>query len=292
MIISSPVPSSATIGDTILELSSDEDVLPLAASGSGDVSASVEPADASAVAASEPSAARAGVSPSRLARPLLLEWSAPAAGALSTQRSRSRSASRSPVLLPVAQQDLDLAEVAGAEATGAQEEHAPVAVAVHARHAEPAAVAVAVPARLQSRLRCLRRLSRELAVATDGRVTVNFADAQSPEEQYRHCLNVVSWLQRLGSAYYIGITANPAVRWHYHAIRFDSMVLLMEAPGSHVTGALERRVLNTFLGHVRCLNVAPGGETRTPGSPHYLYVAWRRDGLIRRGTTVRSRGVL
>ena len=273
VIPSSPIPSSATIADAILDLSSDENLLPLAASGSGDVSASVEPADASAVAASEPSDARAGVSRSRLARPLLLERSAPAAGALSTQRSRSRSASRSPVLLPVAQQDLDLAEVAGAEATGAQEEHAPVAVAVRAR--------------LQG-----RRLSRELAAATDGRVTVNFADARSSEEQYRHCLNVVSAVQRQGCAYYIGITANPAVRWHYHATRFDSMLLLVEAPGSHVTGPLERRVLNTFLGHVRCLNVAPGGETRTAGAPHYLYVALRRDGLIRRGTTVRSRGVL
>ena len=86
-----------------------------------------------------------------------------------------------------------------------------------------------------------------------------------------------------GSAFYIGITENPANRWaSCHARRYDFMEILAEAPTSRTTSALERQLLLNFGAEFLCENISGGGETASGGSPHFCYVVVRRNGLLRR----------
>ena len=70
------------------------------------------------------------------------------------------------------------------------------------------------------------------------------------------------------------------------------MIVVYEAPSCSDTAALERLLISkyterfaigtTTFGSTRCLNVGSGGE-RASGSPHYCYIAFRQDDLLRRG---------
>ena len=121
-------------------------------------------------------------------------------------------------------------------------------------------------------------LSFRWSAETSGRLGANLADPDA--DHYAHARDAVSRLG--GVSFYIGITENPVNRWRYHRERFSSMTVLVEASGSHVTAPLEVRLVTFFRGRfMRCLNVGPGGESPTNGTPHYLYVAIRQDGLIR-----------
>ena len=120
-------------------------------------------------------------------------------------------------------------------------------------------------------------LSFRWSAETNGRVRANLAT--NGADHYTHALQAIRGLS--GMSFYIGITEHPVRRWRHHSSRFDFMTVLVEAPGSHVTGPLEVQLLEVLLGRLGCLNVGRGGETPTDGTPHYLYVAARRDGLLR-----------
>ena len=91
-------------------------------------------------------------------------------------------------------------------------------------------------------------------------------------------------------SFYIGITEDPLSRWYGrdgvpgHCRAYSYMIVLYEARSSSSTATLERLLIAHYHepGFLRCLNVGRGGERASAGSPHYLYVAFRQDVLIRR----------
>ena len=110
------------------------------------------------------------------------------------------------------------------------------------------------------------------------------SDPCAIEEGWCHASSRIRELAARGVAFYIGITENPARRWrgHCQAAPWDNMEVLIEAPGSNVTAELERRLINHFHHMIGCANVGPGGECRSAGRPHFLYVLVRESGLLRR----------
>jgi len=80
----------------------------------------------------------------------------------------------------------------------------------------------------------------------------------------------------------IGITLDP--QWRFwscafgeYSKKFHKMTIVYAAPFSkahrlHSTGMMERDQIGKFKSHSSCLNVAPGGEGASAGSPHFLYV--------------------
>ena len=110
------------------------------------------------------------------------------------------------------------------------------------------------------------------------------SDPRSIEEGWRHASSHIRELATHGMAFYIGITENPARRWedHCQTAPWDDMEILIEAPSSRVTGDLEHRLIGRFRPVIGCTNVGPGGECRSAGCPHFLYVLVRQSGLLRR----------
>ena len=120
-------------------------------------------------------------------------------------------------------------------------------------------------------------------------------------DAFEHACRIIAQSRR---AFYIGITEDPVRRWmgcpdmRGHCWVFSKMVVVLEAPSSIETAALERRLISHFNpsadpllsriaatlrgGNVRCLNSGPGGERASSGSPHYCYVVFRADTLVRR----------
>ena len=112
------------------------------------------------------------------------------------------------------------------------------------------------------------------------------SDPRGIEEGWGHASSRIHELAAHGMAFYIGITENPARRWgdHCEAAPWDDMEILIEAPSSRVTAELECRLINHFRPVLGCANVGPGGECRSTGCPHFLYVLVRRSGLLRRSS--------
>jgi len=110
------------------------------------------------------------------------------------------------------------------------------------------------------------------------------SDSRGIEEGWRHASSRIRELDRSGVTYYIGITENPGHRWEerYQTAPWDDMEILIEAPSSCVTAELERRLIPLFLPVFGCTNVGGGGERRSGGHPHFLYVLVRQSGLLRR----------
>lgn len=104
------------------------------------------------------------------------------------------------------------------------------------------------------------------------------------EEGWRHASARIGGIVRGGVVFYIGITEHPARRWSEHSAgsMWDDMEVLIEAPSSRATGELEERLLQRFSGAFLCQNASRGGERRSGGRPHYLYVLIGRSGLLRR----------
>ena len=125
----------------------------------------------------------------------------------------------------------------------------------------------------------------------DPRIFVRLPDASA--DAFAHCRQQVSAIARVGGgrAFYIGITEDPPRRWEEHQrVYSGGMVVLIEASSSRITSDLEVRLLEVFLprpgilsaGHSLCRNMGRGGERASAGSPHYLYVVYRPDVLLRR----------
>ena len=108
----------------------------------------------------------------------------------------------------------------------------------------------------------------------------------SEEDIGTRCRSAVAHTIAHGSYFYIGITASPTQRWlQAHSQSFDRMLVIHAATTSAATAQVERSLLTTFREHAQCLNVGPGGERPSSGSPHYVYIVSRERGsgrVIRR----------
>jgi hypothetical protein len=100
-----------------------------------------------------------------------------------------------------------------------------------------------------------------------------------------HALDQVRAVWQAGWTYYVGITENPARRWAEHGeenAHWDEMRVVCMADTSRDTAIVERFILFHCRGGLGCMNVGPGGEHASTGSPHFAYVIYARSGLIRR----------
>ena len=96
-----------------------------------------------------------------------------------------------------------------------------------------------------------------------------------------HCRAIVRRVS--DGTFYIGIANDPPKRFQQHACNgFDRMTVLAAVESSSVSGRLERGLLSEYLGKNTCMNTGAGGESASPGSPHFVYVVWREDGMMRR----------
>ena len=130
-----------------------------------------------------------------------------------------------------------------------------------------------------------RVISRLPAVGVEG------ADLEA------HCRRIVASKR---GAFYIGITEAPMVRWAGkagHRREWDGMDVIAAFVSSAESGAMERVLISAFTGRDRsaaplsdllgpsprrCQNIGRGGEHASVGSPHFVYVVWRFNTLLRR----------
>ena len=80
---------------------------------------------------------------------------------------------------------------------------------------------------------------------------------------------------RRGVFFYFGITEHTARRWSEHQAdnhSWGEMIVLMQAQSSVDTAALERSLIREHRESVLCMNVGPGGEHASSGSPHFCYM--------------------
>ena len=109
-------------------------------------------------------------------------------------------------------------------------------------------------------------------------------------------LNVEAPVTLMLRSFYIGISENVVNRWMGtagmtgHRRGWDGMTVLYEASTSRQTGALERQLIAHFMPHsLTCHNVGCGGERASAGSPHYLYIVWKDNALLRFWYKMQSR---
>ena len=143
----------------------------------------------------------------------------------------------------------------------------------------PAAAEDAYTRSEEQQQRHTRSRSRPRRAARSSEFTTNAIPTQSTYEQ---CACRVRRVLAAGRTVYLGITENYHRRWEEHSTMWDYMVVLFEARTSQITGQLERQLLSEFRGHLLCQNYGPGGERASCGSPHYLYMVVRLNGLVRR----------
>ena len=123
-------------------------------------------------------------------------------------------------------------------------------------------------------------LLREVAVNPDVDFELPNFQPESRDEWVTHCMAVI---RRCSRAFYIGISEQPLLRWESHARGgFVGMDILMVAPSSAHTGWVEAALIARCRSNLRCSNVGAGGEHASRGSPHYLYVVWNSNALMRR----------
>ena len=107
------------------------------------------------------------------------------------------------------------------------------------------------------------------------------AEPQTSSECVDHCLGVLRSCCPTGS-YYWGITENPMRRWvEGHCQTYDTMRVVVVCRTSRETGLIERQLISQSRAGYRCNNVGAGGERASAGSPHFVYLCSREDGLIR-----------
>ena len=107
-------------------------------------------------------------------------------------------------------------------------------------------------------------------------------EPQDTTEWVVHCLGVLRSCCVIGS-YYWGITENPRRRWDEdHCQTYSTMRVVAVCRTSRETAQIERQLIaHGRAGCYRCNTVGPGGERASAGSPHFVYLCRRQDGLIR-----------
>ena len=90
----------------------------------------------------------------------------------------------------------------------------------------------------------------------------------------QHSDAVVRKIVARRKGFYVGITRDPARRWEQHQLRriWSHMTIVVEARDSSLSRAVEMQILLFWRGNQLCWNASGGGESATPGSPHYVYV--------------------
>ena len=109
-------------------------------------------------------------------------------------------------------------------------------------------------------------------------------DSRGLEVGWRHASSRIADIVRDGMVFYIGITENTSRRWIEHSEHgmWSDMEVLVEAPSSRETADLEQRLIQRFSSAFGCQNIGRGGERRSQGRPHYVYVLVGHSGLLRR----------
>ena len=76
--------------------------------------------------------------------------------------------------------------------------------------------------------------------------------------------------------YYVGITENPAMRFNEHQVTsgFNAMHVWLFSD-SHDSAACEAAVLKNVCHLGSCQNKSKGGERRSSGKPHFMYVVFK-----------------
>ena len=91
----------------------------------------------------------------------------------------------------------------------------------------------------------------------------------------RHVDRIIRTIRDRRHSFCVGITRDPARRWEQHQVRNSSwshMTVFVEARDSVATSSVEMRTLAFWRADTLCQNRSSGGESATPGSPHYVYV--------------------
>ena len=128
-------------------------------------------------------------------------------------------------------------------------------------------------------------LIRRISMERD--ITCRFAPDMPHDvsDHLEHCAREVRFIAK-SRRFYLGITEDPPRRWAMHCSSgagFAAMRILAVAPNSRTTAELERALIAMFHRSPLCANVGVGGEAASSGSPHFLYLVFREDGLTRRG---------
>jgi hypothetical protein len=106
-------------------------------------------------------------------------------------------------------------------------------------------------------------------------------------EYSEHCVSEIRPIAR-SRYFYLGITDNPAHRWQQHSYSgagYCAMYVLAVSESSRTTAQLERQMIARFRDPLMCGNIGAGGECSSYGSPHFFYMVFRSDALMRRAPT-------
>ena len=102
-----------------------------------------------------------------------------------------------------------------------------------------------------------------------------------PEVGETHCSSATKTIQvkltlRPSIPYYVGITENPAMRFNEHQVTsgFNAMHVWLFSD-SHDSAACEVAVLKNVCQLGSCRNKSKGGECRSSGKPHFMYVVFK-----------------
>lgn len=101
---------------------------------------------------------------------------------------------------------------------------------------------------------------------------IDFEDVQRAA---RHADRFIRGIRDRRHGFYVGITRDPDARWERHRSKdshWSHMTTLVEALDSVATSAVEMQILAKWGSDPCCCNRSSGGESPTPGSPHYVYV--------------------
>ena len=202
-------------------------------------------------------------------------------------RSRSRSPVLQPVLeasrsLPVLPILLPVLEASRSSTTPALQDLGQVAVARASADAADARIRAGwwhglVP----------NGIRRSIGLERDIFLRFPCDEPQDLAEYRQHCEPEIRAIASC-RYFYLGITDNPAHRWQQHTRSgsgFSTMFVLAVAETSRSTGQLEQHCIARFRNPFMCGNIGAGAECSSYGSPHFFYIVFRSDALMRRAPT-------
>lgn len=82
-------------------------------------------------------------------------------------------------------------------------------------------------------------------------------------------------LAKASHPFYIGITEYPGLRFQEHRSSGYRSMNLWLLENSRESGDLEMRLIAEWSKNTLCMNKSKGGECRSSGRPHFLYVVWK-----------------
>ena len=95
-----------------------------------------------------------------------------------------------------------------------------------------------------------------------------------------HCKKVI--VRVAGGSFYIGISGDPLSRYEYHREKgYTNMSVIAVGPSSSFSATLEVELIKIFSSNHCCANRSIGGEGASSAQPHYVYIVWRHDGMLR-----------